>query len=163
MYKNKTWSLSIIAISFLMVSCNNHQPEAAREETAETIFPKGEIITSENFAGTAWLQMFLSNDTVYNASMGNVTFEPGARTNWHIHPGGQTLLVTDGSGFYQEKGQPARIINKGDVVKIPPYAEHWHGASAGQGLSHIAISLNLQKGGVVWLGPVTDEEYYNTE
>jgi quercetin dioxygenase-like cupin family protein len=159
MKKNKTWSLLLIANAFLIISCSSYQSEIAKEQETATIFPKGEIITSENFTGTAWLEMFLSNDTIYHASMGNVTFEPGARTNWHIHPGGQILLVTDGKGYYQQKGQPAKIISTGDVVKIPPYAEHWHGASPSSGLTHVAISLNLQKGGVVWLGPVTQEEY----
>ncbi|ALR30373.1 hypothetical protein ATE47_07485 [Chryseobacterium sp. IHB B 17019] len=61
--------------------------------------------------------------------MGNVTFEPGARTKWHLHPGGQIILVTGGVGYYQEKGQPKKILHKGDVIKCPPHVEHWHGAS----------------------------------
>jgi quercetin dioxygenase-like cupin family protein len=103
--------------------------------------------------------MLVSSDSIYNASIGNVTFEPKARTNWHKHPGGQILLVTDGSGYYQEKGKSAQFLHKGDVVRIPPDAEHWHGASSNSGLTHIAISPNLQKGSVVWLRPVTDDEY----
>ncbi len=103
--------------------------------------------------------MFVPNDTIYNTSMGNVTFEPKARTNWHQHPGGQILLVTDGTGYYQEKGKPALKIQKGDVVKIPPYAEHWHGAAPETGLTHLAISVNNDEGSVVWLNPVTEEEY----
>ena len=119
------------------------------------------IITNNNFTGTAWLQMLVNNDSTYNTSIGNVTFEPKARTNWHKHPGGQILLVTDGSGYYQEKGKSAQLLRKGDVVKIPPYAEHWHGAAPDNGLTHIAISVNTDKGNVVWLQPVTDEEYNN--
>ncbi|MGE8527218.1 cupin domain-containing protein [Chryseobacterium rhizosphaerae] len=61
--------------------------------------------------------------------MGNVTFEPGARTKWHLHPGGQIILVTGGVGFYQEKGQPKKILHKGDVIKCSPHVEHWHGTS----------------------------------
>jgi len=143
-----------------MAGCNNHQHESAKEHEGETIFPKGDIITSDNFAGTAWLEMFLTNDTIFNTSMGNVTFDPGARTNWHIHPGGQLLLVTDGKGIYQEKGRSAQVLRKGDVVKIPPDAEHWHGAAPDSSMTHVAISLNLHKGGVVWLLPVTDDEYH---
>jgi quercetin dioxygenase-like cupin family protein len=103
--------------------------------------------------------MLVNNDSIYNASIGNVTFEPGARTNWHKHPGGQILLITAGQGFYQEKGKPARVLHKGDVVKIPPGAVHWHGATSGNEMIHIAISPNTDKGSVVWLQPVTDEEY----
>lgn len=122
-------------------------------------FPNGEKITNNNFTGTAWVYMMITPDNIYNASIGNVTFEPGARTNWHKHPGGQILLVTDGKGFYQEKGKTAQSIQKGDVVRIPPDTEHWHGASQENGLTHIAISLNLEKGSVEWLSPVSDEEY----
>ncbi len=127
----------------------------------EPVFAKGNKVTNNNFTGSAWVQMFVNSDSIYNASIGNVTFEPGARTNWHKHPGGQILLVTEGKGYYQEKGKQAQLIQKGDVVKIPPDAEHWHGADPKIGLTHIAISPNLQKGSVIWLKPVTDQEYTN--
>ena len=90
--------------------------------------------------------------------MGNVTFAPGARTNWHYHPAGQILMVTGGLGYYQEKGSPKRLLRKGDVVKCPPNILHWHGASRDQEFIQIAIS-NIQNGPVVWLDPVTDEVY----
>ena len=122
-------------------------------------FPKGEKANTINFTGTAWVYMMVTPDDIYNSSIGNVIFEPGARTNWHKHPGGQILLVTDGKGFYQEKGKPAQPIQKGDVVRIPPDTEHWHGASSGSSLTHIAISPNQQKGNVEWLHPLTDVEY----
>lgn len=157
----KSGSIRIILFLAIMVSgCHGKQTP---EETGQpdVLFPKGEKIISENFSGTVWLKMLLNNDTVYNTSIGLVTFEPGARTNWHIHPGGQILLVSDGEGFYQEKGKPARVLRKGEIVKIPPQIEHWHGASPENGLTHIAISLNLEKGSVIWLQPVTDEEYKN--
>lgn len=132
-----------------------------KEHSQESVFPKGEIITNNNFTGTVWLQMIFSNDSVYHISMGHVTFEPKARTNWHKHPGGQILLVTAGQGYYQEKGKPAQVINKGDVVRIPPDTEHWHGATHDSEMSHLAISPNLHLGNVEWLLPVTDEEYDN--
>jgi len=144
---------SVLFLLVLLVACKT------MEQKSELVFPKGSIITNNNFTGTAWLQMFVSNDSTYNTSIGNVTFEPKARTNWHKHPGGQILLVTDGTGYYQEKGKPAQVLHKGDVVKIPPDAEHWHGVAPNSGLTHIAISTNLQKGNVVWLLPVTDAEY----
>lgn len=148
-----------ISITFFTVACTYHQPDTTMKQKPEPVFPKGDKITSSNFAGTAWLQMLVSNDSTYNTSVGNITFEPGARTNWHKHPGGQILLVTEGIGYYQERGKPSQLIRKGDVVRIPPVTEHWHGAAPDKGLTHIAISPNTGKGTVVWLQPVTDEEY----
>lgn len=150
---------NLLVLIILMIACNNMKSEKKMEQKTELAFPKGEKITNNNFTGTAWLQMLVNNDSIYNTSIGNVTFEPGARTNWHKHPGGQILLVTDGMGYYQEKGKPAQLIKKGDVVRIPPDTEHWHGAAPKSGLTHIAISPNTNKGSVVWLQPVTDEEY----
>ena len=151
-----------VLIMALILGCTNRQTDKAMKQNTETVFPKGEKITNNYFTGTAWLQMLVNNDSIYTTSIGNVTFEPGARTNWHKHPGGQILLVTEGQGYYQEKGKPAQIIRKGDVVKIPPEMEHWHGAAPDSGLTHIAISLSTDKGGAVWSVPVTDEEYSKT-
>ena len=153
----------LISIAVLSAGCSHLKPGTSKDQRSEPVFPKGNKISSSNFAGTAWLQMFVNNDSLFNANIGNVTFEPKARTNWHIHPGGQILLVTDGSGYYQEKGKFAQRIQKGDVVKIFPGIEHWHGASPETGLTHIAISLNTDKGGAVWTGPVTDEEFNSIE
>lgn len=150
---------NLLVLIILLMGCNTMESEKKRKDDSKPAFPKGEKITNNNFTGTAWLQMLVNNDSIYNTSIGNVTFEPGARTNWHKHPGGQILLVTDGKGYYQEKGKPAKLIRKGDVVRIPPDTEHWHGASSGSSLTHIAISPQTDKGSVVWLLPVTDEEY----
>src|SRR4030042_4612045 len=157
------FKFSILFLTILFVACNNKQPETSKEQKTELVFPKGDKITNNNFTGTAWLQMFVSNDSIFNTSIGNVTFEPRARTNWHKHPGGQILLVTEGTGYYQEKGKPAQLLNKGDIIKVPPDTEHWHGAAPDKELIHIAISLSTDKGSVVWLQPVTDEEYNNID
>lgn len=156
MKRNLEFLLLLVAI--LLVACNINQSETAGQK-AEFVFPKGDKISSNNFVGTTWLRMLVNSDSTYNTSVGNVTFEPNARTNWHKHPGGQILLVTDGKGYYQEKGKPAQLIQKGDIVKIPPDMEHWHGATTDCGLTHIAMSLNTDKGGAIWIGPVTEEEY----
>jgi len=121
--------------------------------------PEGEKINSANFYGTVWLNMMGATDSTMHVSYGNVTFEPRARTNWHSHPGGQILLITGGKGYYQALGEPARLLQKGDMVEIPPNVVHWHGAAPDSEFSHIAISLNTDKGEAVWLQPVTDEEY----
>lgn len=128
-------------------------------DVSATIFPKGEKAPSEYFTGTAWVKPLVPLDSVFNCVIGNVIFEPGTRNNWHTHPGGQILIVTDGIGYFQEKGKPIQLLHKGDVITIPPGVVHWHGASPNSELTHIAISTNTQKGIVDWLQPVTDEEY----
>jgi quercetin dioxygenase-like cupin family protein len=125
------------------------------------IFPKGEKIANDYFVGTAWLEMLVSNDSTFNCPIGNVTFEPGARNNWHKHPGGQILLVTGGKGCFQEEGKPVQVIREGDVVEIHPNVKHWHGATPDNWLVQISISPNSQKGDAEWLEPITDEEYNN--
>ena len=95
----------------------------------------------------------------------NVTFEPKCRNNWHIHhagrdgKGGQILIVTDGRGYYQEWGKPARELHKGDVVNIPAGVKHWHGAAKDSWFSHIAVEVPSEGGTNEWLEPVSDEEY----
>ena len=122
------------------------------------IFPKGEKITNINFKGTAYLKMLIEADSVNPIGVGNVTFEPGARTKWHSHPAGQILLVIDGVGYYQKKGQSKKILRKGDVIKCPPDIPHWHGASADHTFVQVAVTNN-HLGPAVWLEEVTDEEY----
>ncbi|WP_252312683.1 cupin domain-containing protein [Sinobaca sp. H24] len=127
------------------------------------VFPKGKKVTNEYFNGAVWLHMLVDNDNTWNSPMGNVTFEPRARNNWHIHPGGQILLVTEGKGFYKEEGKPVRMLEEGDVVKIAPKVKHWHGATSDSWFTHIAISTNVQQGDTEWLSPVTDKEYNNIQ
>lgn len=122
------------------------------------IFPKGDKANPDYFIGTAWVKMLVPKDETGTYSIGNVVFEPGCRNNWHTHPAGQILIVLDGNGWYQEKGQPARSINAGDVVTISSNVKHWHGAAKDSSLTHLAIT-NSKDGGVKWLEPVTDQEY----
>jgi quercetin dioxygenase-like cupin family protein len=129
-------------------------------ENQSTVFQKGEKASADYFTGTAWIKI-LVNEPVFNCQIANVNFEQGARNYWHRHPGGQILLVTEGTGYYQEKGSPIQLLRKGDVVKIIPDTIHWHGATPSSELTHIAINSNTQKGIVEWLQNVTDEEYNN--
>ena len=145
----------ISPLLFLAITVNGQE----KKKESSPIFPIGNKVTNDNFTGTVWLQMLVNSDTTYNSNIGSVTFAPQARTKWHYHPGGQLLLVTDGEGLYQEKGKPVQLIKKGEVVKCPPNIIHWHGASPKNAMTHIAIGTNTQKGGVVWLGQVSDEEY----
>ena len=132
-------------------------------EDQNTIFPRGERAPADYFTGTAWLKMLVQANDIFNTSIGNVTFEPGTRNNWHKHPGGQILIVTDGVGYYQEKGKEIQTIRKGDVIQIPPDLVHWHGASHNSAMTHLAINTNTHTGIVEWLNRVTDEEYNNVK
>ena len=123
-------------------------------------FAKGEINPySKFFTGTTHLQRLVAQDDIWNSSIANVTFDAGARTNWHKHSGGQILLVTAGEGRYQEKGKEIQKKKKGDVVKIPPDTEHWHGAAPDGEFAHISIEPNLPDNRTIWLEAVTDKEY----
>jgi quercetin dioxygenase-like cupin family protein len=114
---------------------------------------------AENFTGTALIDLlFDANDTRLFGGA-TVTFAPGARTNWHSHPAGQTLVVTEGIGWVQTRGGERREIRPGDVVWTPPGVEHWHGATAEHAMTHLAL-YGAEDGEVVtWLEPVTDEQY----
>ncbi|AUD07101.1 cupin domain-containing protein [Spirosoma pollinicola] len=122
--------------------------------------PKATQGPSTNFSGTVWVTMLVGPNTETDCIVSSVAFEQKARTFWHTHPNGQLLVVTKGTGFYQEKGKPARVIREGESVTIPPQVEHWHGAGPNGQFTHTAINPNVSKGGAVkWLQAVTDEEY----
>lgn len=125
-------------------------------------FKQGEVNPySKFFTGTTYLEMLTTKGDEWNSSVGNVTFEPKARTNWHKHSGGQILLVTAGKGFYKEQGKPIRPLKQGDVVKIPVDVVHWHGAAPDSWFAHISIETNIPNNTTTWLEPVTDEQYYS--
>lgn len=150
---------SLLILGIIIASCNMEKNPNETITKVESGFPKGKKIDSPNFTGAVWVHMMGANDTTLHVRFGNVTFEPKARTNWHSHPGGQILFITNGKGYYQAKGEPARALSAGDVVEIPRNVVHWHGAAPDREFVHIAISLNQDEGGAAWLGPVTDEEY----
>ena len=149
--------LTLIFLSAAVISSCAQQTVKTRSD-ANNIFPKGNKINNANFKGTAYLKTLMEADSLNPTSVGNVTFEAGARTRWHKHPGGQILLVTDGVGYYQEQGQPKKILRKGDVIKCPANLPHWHGASADTAFVQVAIT-NRHLGETVWLHEVTEEEY----
>lgn len=110
------------------------------------------------FMGQSYLKML----TTERLGIGNVTFEPGCRNNWHIHHvGGQILLVTGGKGYYQEWGKPVQELKPGDVVNIPPEVKHWHGATKDSWFSHLAVEVPGEGASNEWCEPVSDEEYNN--
>ena len=129
-------------------------------EEQSGIFPRGEANPyGQYFVGQSYLNM-LSTEQV---TIGNVTFEPGCRNNWHIHHaeegGGQILLVVAGRGWYQEWGEPARALAAGDVVNIPANVKHWHGAAKDSWFSHLAVEVPATGASNEWCEPVSDEEY----
>ena len=157
----KTNVLFIAAIAFIVMFTNSCMEETtkSRDTELQAIFPKGELGPAENFTGNAWNTPLIADDTIHNTVVGNVYFEPGARSNWHTHPAGQILIITDGVGYHQIKGEARQTIRKGDVIKCPPNVIHWHGASPDTGLQQMYILPKTEKGIVTWLEKVTDEEY----
>lgn len=117
----------------------------------------------EHFTGKARVAPLFSPTAPARASAAYVTFTPGARTDWHTHPLGQTLVVTEGSGLIQFWGGPIQRIERGDVVTIPPGQKHWHGASATATMTHLAIQEQLEAKSVDWLEKVTDTQYRNVQ
>lgn len=125
----------------------------------KSLFTKGDKAPVEYFVGDVWIKVLVAPTEPFDTVINDVVFAPGARTNWHTHPGGQILICTNGVGYYQEKGKAIQLLNKGDVVKILPEVKHWHGASPDSEFTHIAINPNTSKGGVNWMEKVTDQEY----
>ena len=152
-------NLSALLITiFTIMGCTENKKEASGD-SLEAIFPQGQKGPEQLFTGNAYNYGLVDMDTVYTTLVGNVYFEPGARSNWHTHPTGQILIITDGIGYHQIEGGEIRVIKKGDVVKCPPNAKHWHGASRDVGLQQLYIVPNTEKGVVEWMEPVTDEQY----
>lgn len=153
--------LVLTFISFILLNLNaTAQKPIDTAAIVNSIFPRGEKVTSSNnFNGTVWLNRFISPADSLDCIVALVTFQPGVRTNWHKHPGGQILIVTEGTGFYQERGKPKEIIRKGNIIKCPPGAEHWHGASPAGEFAHLVVAPDVEKGEVTWMEKVTDEEY----
>jgi quercetin dioxygenase-like cupin family protein len=126
----------LLVIAFAMSSLFILQ---SRAQTAGSGFAKGELSAAKNHTDMA-------------------TYGAGAKLDWHSHPGGQVLLITEGTGYYRERGKPARIVHKGDVIKSAPGVEHWHGATPSSTFAYIAVTPT-QKGKTIWLEPVSDKDY----
>lgn len=157
-------SLLVLAASCNSNSSNNNQNQPtnmmATDNTQNALFPRGERNDPNYFTGDVYLQMLVQSEQADGYySVGSVTFEPGGRTNWHTHPSVQTLIVTEGNGWYQERGKAAVKLEKGSVIPIPVGVEHWHGASKDSKLVHIAITNVKDGSAVTWMGRVTDDEF----
>jgi quercetin dioxygenase-like cupin family protein len=158
--KNTGFKLAAGLIAFLFqITVKGQTMNTKENQNTTSVFPKGDKAPAEYFTGTAWVKSLVANDDTLTTIISNVVFEPGARNNWHTHPAGQILICTEGTGYYPERGKAIQTLHPGDVVKILPGVEHWHGASPASSFTHIAINVNIEKGVVNWLQAVTDEEY----
>jgi quercetin dioxygenase-like cupin family protein len=115
--------------------------------------------SADYFTGTVRLDPVFPVREPSRVSAGSVTFEPGARTAWHTHPLGQTLIITSGLGWVQREGGPIEEVRPGDVVWFPPALKHWHGASSTAAMTHIAIQETVNGKNVDWIEKVSDEQY----
>ena len=115
---------------------------------------------TDNFTGDVHVQPLFGEEKTAPYSGAYVTFQPGARSAWHIHPAGQRLIVTDGVGRTQQEGGPVEEIRAGDVVWCPPGIKHWHGACPTSAMTHIALTGIRDGQGVQWLEKVPDEQYH---
>jgi len=150
-------SLAAVAMTLSMI-----EPAAAAERELQISRAGSRAVTAgsvANFTGQVNVQMLFTPDGPDRTSVGSVSFAHGARTNWHTHPLGQTLVVTSGIGQVQRWGGPVETIRVGDVVRIPPNTRHWHGAGPDSAMTHLAIQEALDGRTVDWQEPVGDAQY----
>ena len=164
---NKITTVLMVCTALFAAGCGSQRSTAGEQPRMQNnqasndsqVFPRGDQAPQETFTGTVYVQPLAAKNENNNFSVASVTFEPGARANWHIHPAGQTLLVIEGKGLYQEKGKAIRPLNKGDVILCDADVEHWHGASPESAMTHVVITNYRGDSQVNWLQPVTEEEY----
>ena len=143
-------ALGLLAVSPAFAESTQISPNGSRPSA------KG---AAQYFTGAVVVDpLYAANDSTTSTG-GLVTFEPGARSAWHTHPGGQHLFVTSGTGWVQEEGGQKREIKPGDVIWTPPGVKHWHGATETNAMSHIAITNMVGGKNVDWMEHVTDEQY----
>jgi 4-carboxymuconolactone decarboxylase len=174
----KLLNATILSLSLLASACGgvnqarvgsgSYAPSAAstRESQKMSITRSGARTPSRgseaNFTGNVSVEPLFPVNAPSRTSGGSVTFEPGARSAWHTHPLGQTLIVTAGTGWVQQEGGEKQVIRPGDVIWTPPGVKHWHGATATDRMTHIAIQESLDGKNVAWMEKVSEEEYKMT-
>ena len=156
-------------IAAATVALSMMEPALAADATATTAASELQITRARTrginpgpadwFTGTVRVEMLYTPVGTEHASAGNVTFSPGARTAWHSHPLGQTLVVTAGIGRVQRWGGPLEEIRVGDVVHIPAHVKHWHGAAPDSAMTHLAITEVVNGSGADWMEQVSDSQY----
>lgn len=154
-------TMMIVLLHCQQLNAQNMEKEIPKQTSAFPVGDKLPEMYSTFFTGQAYLAPLTKNKEL-NCPVSNVTFEPGCRNNWHSHTGGQILIAVGGKGYYQERGEVARLLLPGDVVEISAGVEHWHGAAPDSWFSHLAIECNPQINKNTWLEPVDDKQYVET-
>ncbi len=145
------------ALLIVVIALTTHFNAAKAQDS--TLFPKGQVgANKDDYTGTIWLNELNHPDSTFTFSLAQAVYAPGSKLNWHIHPAGQYLLITEGTGYYQERGKPGQIVRKGDIVKCLPGVEHWHGSAPNSSFAYVGVTPTT-KGKTIWKGKVTDEEY----
>jgi quercetin dioxygenase-like cupin family protein len=169
----KLFAATFISLSLFASAASHAQTAAAKTDVSPTAsVQRSQTITitrsgsqpsrqapAQYFTGSVRIEPLFDTHDPSRTTGGRVTFEPGARTAWHTHPLGQTLIVTAGTGWIQQGGGPSEEIREGDVVWIPPATRHWHGATPTTAMTHIAIQEQLNGKNVEWMEQVSDEQY----
>ena len=159
----KTIATTLVSVLALCLASAQTDPRGGRQLQKITITRSGSQPSNEGpaeyFTGSVRVDYLVSVTEPSRVSGARVTFEPGARTAWHTHPLGQTLIVTAGTGWVQQWGGPVEEFQEGDVVHIPPGKKHWHGATATTRMTHIAIQEQLDGKVVTWMEKVSGEQY----
>lgn len=159
--------INALLVAFIfMLGLNQNvyaQVQQIDQDAKQMIFKDGTYATTKientTFTGIAWMKNLIVPHEPSKIYSAQVTFEPGARTNWHSHAKGQSLIVTEGTGYVQEWGKEIQEIHAGDVIWCPPNVKHWHGATPNSMMTHIAISERSEQG-TTWFEPVSDEIYF---
>jgi quercetin dioxygenase-like cupin family protein len=146
------------AASFSLYKATPAGADEAMEISPDVSRPAAEG-SADHFSGNVSVKPLFNPNAVRTFGSAEVTFTPCARTAWHRHPAGQTLIVTTGTGWIQQRGGQRQSIKPGDVIWTPPGVEHWHGATDGSAMTHIAIQDSVDDKPVDWLEHVTDEQY----
>ena len=171
----KLLAVIVILLSLLPLSCANESrggiasgsgaPQAASSDDSQTMkimrggSQPSQEAPAEYFTGSVRIDPLFAANHPSRTSGASVTFEPGARSAWHTHPLGQTLIVTAGAGWVQQAGGNKQEIKPGDVIWTPPGVKHWHGATVTNGMTHIAVQEWLDGKNVEWMEKVSEEEY----
>ena len=158
----KFWKMFLLGTMMCGLSAAGVDSEVAAAEQIITKNGAQASIKGDNsiFTGDVRIDMLFSKLDDREISGAYVTFEPCARSAWHIHPKGQMLIVTSGSGLTQEWGKPIQVINPGDVIWCPPGVKHWHGGGYKTAMTHISVCEAADGSNVKWLEKVSDKEYY---
>jgi quercetin dioxygenase-like cupin family protein len=157
----KMMDVALALISSSPVACTlpaAHATEPAHMEVTHTETRTAAELFPADFSGVVTVTQIVAATPHLSASAAEVAFEPGARTAWHSHPGGQTLFVT-GHGWVQERGGRKIDVKAGDVIWTPPGVEHWHGATSTEPMTHVAIQAVVDGKNVDWKDAVPDEQY----